>query len=343
MKNIFAKVNQFEGTHYELGKFQSELILQTDYLNRMRVFIKNENDTDVDIDDIKRMIMKFAPQIWDELKGLSDGLQLSMHDTLLRFSGFFYEQKSGCSIIMDQNYMVRNYDQHPGAYDSTITLYKPTDGGFASIGPNMIITGRTDGMNEHGLVVGYNFVTVKNRKSGFTCNMIARILLEQCKTIEDAIVILKTIPHRSSFNYCLLDSTGKYCIVEVSATHVDVRYDNTCTNHFVLQTAHNHKLTKKSESRLELMNEVFSKDSDVRSVYKAMNDDSLGIYAHDYKHNDGTLHTAVYISDLVASYSYGFNRLPVSIDFGKWLNGSRLNLSKIKGIGVKDIKYLNEV
>src|SRR5699024_4799242 len=126
-----------------------------------------------------------------------------------------YEQ-SGCSILTGSKYYIRNYDSHPGYYEGRYLIYQPTDTGYATIGPSMQITGRTDGMNEKGLVVGYNFINRVGSENGFVCNMICRIILETCANVQEAIVMLKKIPHRTSFSYVLLDQLGESYVVEAS-------------------------------------------------------------------------------------------------------------------------------
>jgi predicted choloylglycine hydrolase len=51
-------------------------------------------------------------------------------------------------------------------------LYQPNDGGLAQIGPTSRVTGRMDGMNEAGLVMGYNFMHRKHPANGFVCYMV---------------------------------------------------------------------------------------------------------------------------------------------------------------------------
>src|SRR5699024_7458937 len=136
----------------------------------------------------------------------ADALHKPIEDAIREFGGYYLEYgRSGCSILAQDNYMVRNYDNNPLSYEGRFLLYSPTDRGYATIGPSMQITGRTDGMNEKGLVLGYNFINRRQSKDGFMCNMISRIVLETCASVQDAVDLLKDIPHRHSFNYMLLD------------------------------------------------------------------------------------------------------------------------------------------
>src|SRR5699024_9709366 len=100
------------------------------------------------------------------------------------FSGYYLEyERSGCSVYADREYLVRNYDSHPHPYEGRYIFYQPTDGGYATLGPSMQVTGRVDGMNEKGLVMAYNFTHRKQSADGFLCNMIGRLILETCKDV----------------------------------------------------------------------------------------------------------------------------------------------------------------
>ncbi|KIL45456.1 hypothetical protein KP78_30000 [Jeotgalibacillus soli] len=59
-------------------------------------------------------------------------------------------------------------------------------------------------MNEKGLVVGYHLVNRRNAAEGFICTTIARFLLDTCATTEEAIDLLKPIPHRQVFNVFII-------------------------------------------------------------------------------------------------------------------------------------------
>src|SRR5699024_1046770 len=140
-----------------------------------------------------------------------------IEQTLQEFGGYRLEYvRSGCSILTGSDYMIRNYDYHPKTYEGRYMVFQPSDQGYAVIGPSQRITGRMDGMNEKGLVMGYNFMHRKKPGYGFICNMIGRMVLESCATVEEAIAMLKEIPHRHSFGYTILDKREETYIVEAT-------------------------------------------------------------------------------------------------------------------------------
>lgn len=114
---------------------------------------------------------------------------------VIQFRGTHYE--FGCH----QGTLVKNYN--PKTYDGFYSVFQPTDSGYAVIGVTQKVTGRCDGMNEKGLAMGYTFMHRKRPKNGFVCNMIGRIILETCASIDEAVTLLKHIPHRGSFSYVL--------------------------------------------------------------------------------------------------------------------------------------------
>lgn len=215
LKQIYSDVIQFRGSHYDFGYKQGELLKDSLTIeNRKRIWKIRRPHFIIKEQEVKEAILPFAPAICDELLGLRDALQWDMQEVLQEFGGYrLHYMRSGCRIFTDSDYMIRNYDYHPKTYEGRFTIFAPTDQGYALIGPSQRITGRMDGMNEKGLCLGYNFMHRKKPGDGFICNMIGRMVLENCATVEEAVHMLKEVPHRHSFSYIVLDKTGGnlYC------------------------------------------------------------------------------------------------------------------------------------
>lgn len=335
MVDVFTEIMQFKGSHYDFGFMQGENLRDSLILtNRNKyVFSKRKRNFIINKPAYKAVIDKFAPNIWDEINGLADALKMDIETAIEQFGGYYLEfDPSGCSVFSGKDYLVRNYDYHPSSYDGRFLLYKPTDDGYATMGPSMQITGRTDGINEKGLTIGYNFVNRRNSRDGFLCNMIGRIILETCASTEEAVDLLKEIPHRNTFNYILLDKTGIPKVVEAAPNEVIVRDDNASTNHFEKLTEKNRYHTKDSMRRINLISEKQNAIEIDYDAFKMMNNLEEDIFGTKYKASSGTLHTAIYYpKQMLAGLSLGANRPPFMFDFKKWLEGERLTVTRIKG------------
>src|SRR5699024_8088231 len=242
MLQVYSNIVQFQGNHYDFGYMQGELLKDSTILsNRNKQgFSKRKHQFIIDKNTFRQVILAFAPGIWDELHGLADALKIEMNDAIREFGGYYLEYgRSGCTIFTGSNFMIPNYDNHPLSYEGRYIIYKPTDSGYTAIGTSMQITGRTDGMNEKGLAMGYNFINRTQSDDGFMCNMIGRIILDTCANIDEAVSLLKEIPHRHSFSYVLLDQSGETFVVEASPRNTEVRKANICTNHFDILTEEN--------------------------------------------------------------------------------------------------------
>ena len=346
MKSVYSDVIQFRGNHYDFGYMQGELLKDSPILpnrkkhwgskSKLRHYITEEME-------VKKMILHFAPGIWDELNGLADSLQMEMTDTLIQFGGYYLEYgRSGCSIFTNTDYMIRNYDNDPLSYEGRYVLYQPTDQGYAMIGPSMQITGRTDGMNEKGLSMGYNLINRVRSNDGFVCNMIGRIILEICANVEEAISLLKEIPHRRSFSYVLLDQTGKSIVVEASPREVVVHQSNICTNHFEMLTHENRYRMEDSLQRYEAMERQESTIMDPSQAFRMMNDSDKGVFSKKYGAWAGTLHTAAYFpKNMKAWFAIGGDRLPFIFNFNQWLEGEKVHVKRIKGELDTNLPFVN--
>lgn len=334
MIKVSTDIIQYRGSHYEFGFMQGEKLLRTSYMsNRQKLFTDLHHKFSADLKEVKPLFEQFAPLLIDELQGLADSLKLDLQTAFLYFSGYFAAPKSGCSIFIGDQYFVRNYDNSPTSYDGRLVLFQPTENGYASIGPSMLVTGRTDGINEKGLVVGYNYVNSKNSGDGFVCNIIGRLLLERCANVIEAIQLLKDIPHKHAFNYCLLDATGRSVIVEASARHVITREGFVCTNHFHQMAQENRYRTEDSLLRETIMLERQQHQTlPFTEAFRMLNDVDGGVFATKYGAWDGTLHTSAYFpQSLTAMLVLGSNQQPLPISFTNWLQGEALPFSKING------------
>jgi predicted choloylglycine hydrolase len=342
VKRIHSNILQFRGSHFDFGFEQGELLKDSMTLdNRRKQWKVKRPRFEIDAAEAQQAFQQFAPGIWEELNGLRDSLELPMEEVLRDFGGYRIDAlPSGCSIVTGDDFMVRNYDFHPLTYEGRFSLFQPTDGGYAIIGPTSRIIGRMDGMNEKGLAMGYNFTHRKKPGDGFVCYMIGRIILETCATVQEAVELVKEIPHRGSFSYVVMDPGGETFVIEASPRAVDVRKTNACTNHFEIQSHENRNYLKDSHQRLETIGKEPSETTDALKAYQLFNDMDKGVFSTDYRSWAGTIHTSVYFpTDKQMWFSIGGNQEPTVFDFNSWLTGKQLDVQKIHGDVDTDIGF----
>ncbi|MET3698483.1 predicted choloylglycine hydrolase [Bacillus oleivorans] len=344
MGHVYSDVIQYRGTHYDFGYRQGQLLKDSLIIpNRQKQWSsRRERHFTVNVSEVKQAILQVAPKIWDELHGLADALQWSTEDTVREFGGYYLEYgRSGCSIFTGADYMIRNYDNHPLSYEGRYVLYQPTDQGYALVGPSMQITGRTDGINEKGLAMGYNFVNRRNTDDGFVCNMIGRLILETCANVEEAVALLKEIPHRHTFSYVLLDKNEETYVVEASPRAVEIRKSNFCTNHFEKLTEENRYRLDDSIRRQQAIQDQQHHATDPYHAFRMLNDAAKHVFSKKYAASAGTLHTTAYFpKDLKTWIALGGDRMPLIFDFKQWLQGDNTHAKRIKGELETDLPFV---
>ncbi|SEN71483.1 Predicted choloylglycine hydrolase [Amphibacillus marinus] len=346
MVSVYSDVIQYKGSHYQFGYNQGLQLKGSKLLaNREKQWkSRRKHAFATNVNDAIQLLDQFAPNMVDEIKGLAAALNWSIKEAVHYFSGYYLEVgKSGCSIMTGNQYFVRNYDSHPSGYEGRFVFYHPADGGYASLGPSMQITGRTDGINEKGLVIGYNFTNRIGSGDGFICNMIGRIILEQCATVEEAVKLLKAIPHRTSFSYVVMDQTNHSVVVEATPRSVIVRTANMCTNHFELLKEENRYQSDESVARLAMIKKQWQYNLSPSEAYQIMNKREQQVFSDKYNVWSGTLHTSLYQPDqLNAWVSFGADRLPVQLSLANFLRGDRIRIRRINGLLNTALPFLNQ-
>lgn len=333
MKSIFSRVVQFRGSHYDFGFWQGEQIRDSTIIaNRKRQWRLYKPKFSVPVKEARKVYNTYAPGLWEELIGLRDSLEIPMEQVLRDFGGYRVPlYKSACSTVVTSDYLVRNYDYHPHTYEGRYVLFKPSDDSYATIGPSQRIVGRMDGMNEHGLSIAYNFTHRKKPGKGFICHAISRILLEQAKNVDEAVQLLKDLPHRHSFSYIVVDARNEHRTIEATPRQVTVRKAPLCTNHFHVLTAENRWVIDESLERMKALERKW-KNLSVQETFSLLNDPEKGVFVEDYHNWAGTIHTSAYLpKQLQAWIALGHTNDPQKISFQKWIQGNDLSIKKISG------------
>src|SRR5699024_1955147 len=161
-------------------------------------------------------------------------------------------------------------------------------------------------------------------------------------TVDDAIDLLKEIPHRHSFSYPLLDATGTSAVVEASPRNIAVHNEIVCTNHFIKLTEENRYRMDDSIRRQQEMSEQQATVINSFDAFKMMNNSERGAFSTNYGAWSGTIHTAIYYP---ATSHTGFarccDRLPYMMKFAASLQGKNLNVKRINGRLNTTIPFVN--
>lgn len=171
---------------------------------------------------------KIVPALYQEIKGLLKGLVVSYEDFsawLMTMYGHSDMHGCTCFCFTDSGtpYLARNSDIFPELKDTCESvLYRP-DNGNIFLGHSTSFIMMEDGMNEHGLAVGINFLISKIYKPGLNTGMIVRYVLETCCSVKDAVSLIGSIPIATAQNIILADRNGDIAVVESSPQKISIR------------------------------------------------------------------------------------------------------------------------
>jgi predicted choloylglycine hydrolase len=339
MPDFKLQVFQMRGSSYHIGVETGGKMRTTSILHMLGSITKKE----IDVPEMKSIYSSFVPHLLEELDGLAEGFSISFHKAAALFSGYDVPKTEamGCSSLLTKDYYVRNYDFSPDLYDGICSLVQPEQA-FASAGYNLQLLGRHDGVNEHGLVAGLHFVSHEGYRKGVSPWICIRMILDTCSSLEEAVALLKEIPHSACYNFSLGDQNGKMAEVEASPEKVTVRYGESflsCVNHFQDEQMimKNRPSIEGSLERNKHLLSLNEKQLSHRQLFQHFKDIDSPIFFTDYKNLFGTLHTF--------SYSYPNSRILTTIagskevldvNFQDWVTGGdilRKNLSGyIEGI-----------
>jgi predicted choloylglycine hydrolase len=340
IKPFRVGVVQCRGTSYEIGRAQARLFAATP---KGRAFLRSKTARLpwwFNIRTEQRLFAKFAPALWEEIGGLADELGIPLERAVLCFGNDGLRPPIGaCSAVMTADVYGRNYDFRPRYYAARFILVQAR-GSHASIGASEGLTGRLDGMNQHGLMIGLHRVKKSPRYPGLSSILIVRMILDRCSTTADAVATLRELPHAMQYNYSLLDANAVAAVVEAGPGTVAARTGAwlACTNHF--QSPLLRPLNRRaahSEARLPPLEAWASRALSAELMFTALNRSTSPAFHHGYLRGAGTLHTIVgepakkRLLIGIGGDAAALEEDMLDVNFDRWLAGEDLPISHLQG------------
>jgi len=340
MKLFRVSIVQCRGTPYEVGRAQAQMFAATP---KGRAFLRRKSirlPWWFNIRTEQRSFAKFSPALWEEIGGISEGLGIPMERAVLSFGNDGLRPPIGaCSAIMAAGVYGRNYDFRPRSYGARFALVQVTSS-YASVGASELLTGRLDGMDQHGLTIGLHLVRARPRFPGLSCVLIVRIILDQCATTAEATAMLRSLPHAMQYNYSLLDARGVAAVVEAVPGSVAVRTGDwlACTNHF--QSPLLRPLNRRaahSQQRLGPLEAWAAQSPRAEALFAALNRSTSPAFHHGYLRGAGTLHTIVAepakkrLLIGIGGDAAALEEDMLDVDFSRWLGGEDLAADHLDG------------
>jgi predicted choloylglycine hydrolase len=340
IKPFRVSIVQCRGTPYDVGRAQAQVFAATP---KGRAFLRRQSiklPWWFDIRAEHRTFAKYAPTLWQEITGIADGLGISMERAVLCFGNDGLRPPIGaCSAVVSSHVYGRNYDFKPRHYEARLVLLQAI-GSYASIGASALLTGRLDGMNERGLAIGLHLVRASPRSFGLSCVLITRTVLDQCATTEEAVAMLRRIPHAMQYNYSVLDGNGVGAVVEAVPGSVAVRMGPwlACTNHFQSRLLRPlNRRTSHSQQRLPPLEAWASRALSAEEMFLALNCSTSPAFHHGYLRGAGTLHTIVAepaknrILIGIGGDAAALDEDMLDLDLDQWVRGNDLPIVKLEG------------
>ncbi len=234
MDTIPSKQVQFhhallQGTAYQAGRMQGEIIAA---VPGWLAFIRSGKGAFSP--DVFRQVMQFfdryCPGVNEEIHGLADGAGIPVEDVVYYAST--YLRATGCShfavlpAATENGHVLaaRTFDFSDSSDDLRLCTTQ-IEGKYRHLGFSIMLFGRSEGMNEHGLIVttsagGIPVGPVRPPiQSGFQFWALVRAVLETCRTVDEALALAEGFPQCGNAILILADRGGAAALLEGYGPH----------------------------------------------------------------------------------------------------------------------------
>ena len=210
-------------------------------------------------EDSYSLFERYAPEINQEAESACNTAGVPLQDCVFYANTFLFTGHCSHLVLLppassDNRILLgRSYEFSDGMDDLRLCTTK-TENKFAHIGFSAHLFGRMEGRNEHGLCVtmsaggipvgaGLEGQVIPPIQDGFQFWVLVRLILENCKTVQEAVSLAKEIPLCCNVILILADINGEAALLEIFGSKIKAKFINRnssenhlfATNHFTLE------------------------------------------------------------------------------------------------------------
>ncbi|WP_144611345.1 C45 family peptidase [Bacillus cereus] len=317
MYEVKGYFSSLKGSYYDIGKQQGEFVKNYPYL--IPQFIQQEHlVSDNYWTESRNILNQYCPGINEEIEGFCEVLKISSKHMM-----YYYQTllKAGCShcVVLPKKtdskhtYVLRNYDLSPEIDDMRFCSTH-VEGAYVHSGFSTQYFGRTEGVNEHGLAVTFSACgqPVGNieglRKpvlNGLQCFAVIRVLLEKCKNVQEAKLLIDEMPIASNINLIVADPLDA-ARIEIFDGYKSISTLEEEKQNFIVSTNHaislpiqklNSRRLEQSTNRYHILYDHLNRNEEVcMESLKGLVEKEYptGLTVHNYEEWFGTLHSVLF-------------------------------------------------
>ncbi len=310
-----------EGTNYEIGQQMARY--NTRHEDSIKWFKETKLDPMkfgfTDFEEMDALFEACCPGIGEEIRGFSDELGIDYRHSAFYNNSIVNTTPTNCSQLLvlppytedNQIYLGRSYEWNL-VQDDCLLCTTRVRGKAAHLGLSVMLSGRFEGMNEHGLVVsttGGGIFDVPLRKRGPSFWIFVRYFLENCRSVKECMNKLDSLPFAGHVNFIFADKYGNAEHVEVAdgdlatASPTDDKPFLYSLNHYRLpetakHNAQNCGVIHHSKIReLLIMDLIERKAPDItkQDIHKLLSTSHPnGLCNHFYRDGFGTIYSMIF-------------------------------------------------
>ncbi len=226
------------GAAYEVGRQQGEMLAAVGPVGPDFLRMPPEQSDD----EAWRMAAEFErlyPSLAEEARGFADGLKLPYERVVFLADSYLFAQSGHCShfavlprATREGHTLVGRSYEFGDVMDDFRLCTTRINGRYAHIGCSSLFFGRQEGLNEHGLTVTTSAGGIpvgrmewarRPIQDGFQFWILARAILEECRTVDEALALVDRLPMCGNPNLIVADRSGQAALIEIYGPHKAVR------------------------------------------------------------------------------------------------------------------------